>query len=169
MSGQDEDTPIRCAGGVLRSVETRSYATPLIDAEMEELQMSGQSITLALIAMIAVSGAVNGANIVLAAKGSSERSSTQKLFTSIQPRFAQAAKGQGAPCSGDLECQMGVCYKGSCGRPSKPHGASCADDLDCQESVCYKGSCGRPSKPHGASCADNLDCQAGNCTANVCQ
>jgi Cys-rich repeat protein len=75
----------------------------------------------------------------------------------------------GGPCSGNAECQSGLCQNGMCVSTTPPP-AGCTSNADCPDGTCVGGVCqGTGQKPNGSACAGNADCLSGLCDNGTCQ
>jgi len=83
----------------------------------------------------------------------------------------------GSFCSGNEQCQSGLCLSNICADPScRAEGTECYDDpasccpgLYCHQDAGFYGiaACGAPL-PAGGFCLDNAACLSGSCTDNIC-
>ena len=82
----------------------------------------------------------------------------------------------GSPCTGNADCQSGICTSGTCAppvcAPTCGVGANCGSNADCASGLCKGGKCAAPScSPScttGQPCTANTDCASFVCTAGAC-
>ena len=82
----------------------------------------------------------------------------------------------GSPCTGNADCQSGICTNGTCApplcAPTCGVGTNCGSNADCASGLCKAGICAvptcSPSCATGQPCTAPSDCASSVCTAGKC-